>query len=482
MTHDAAPAVGDVTATGGAGESAAATAGVSIIGVTKTFPGVRALSNADFDCRPGEVHALVGENGSGKSTMIKIASGVYEPDEGTVLIGGQELADGGVQRARRLGLMTAYQDTSLVPDLSVADNIALSFNAIGTSRPADLDEILARFDLPFKQTDIVAALGPGARQLLEVARAMAHHPQVLMLDEPTAALDLQLAAKLEEIIKRARDEGTAIVYVSHRLAEIRRLADRITVLRDGIIRGSYDSQNWEIEDIVELMVGAPTDLEFPERSAPSGTATRLDVNGLSGRGFGPVSLQVQAGEIVGVAGAEGNGQRALLRGIIGIDRTAGSANVDGKAVSRVTPATALASGISFQSGDRAAESVFAPVSVMSNATAQLGSDAGPAGTSLSSRLVPSFRKVATDLGIVAASPYQPISGLSGGNQQKAVLARPALRNPKVLIIDEPTQGVDAKARLDIYRVVTDAATDGVGVLVDSSDSAGGSQVCATGST
>ena len=136
MTHDAAPAVGDVTATGGAGESAAATAGVSIIGVTKTFPGVRALSNADFDCRPGEVHALVGENGSGKSTLIKIASGVYEPDEGTVLIGGQELAGGGVQRARRLGLMTAYQDTSLVPDLSVADNIALSFNAIGTSRPA----------------------------------------------------------------------------------------------------------------------------------------------------------------------------------------------------------------------------------------------------------------------------------------------------------------------------------------------------------
>ena len=203
---------------------------------------------------------------------------------------------------------------------------------------------------------------------------MAHHPQVLMLDEPTAALDLQLAAKLEEIIKRARDEGTAIVYVSHRLAEIRRLADRITVLRDGIIRGSYDSQNWEIEDIVELMVGAPTDLEFPERSAPSGTATRLDVNALSGRGFGPVSLQVRSGEIVGVAGAEGNGQRALLRGIIGIGRTAGSGRASTARRSRgVTPATALASGISFQSGDRAAESVFPPVSVMANATAQLGS-------------------------------------------------------------------------------------------------------------
>ncbi len=465
MTHDAAPEVGEVDTL-----DVPATA-VALFGVSKSYPGVRALSNADFDCRPGEVHALVGENGSGKSTLIKIASGVIDPNEGTVLIGGQQLGNGGVQRARRLGLMTAYQDTSLVADLSVADNIAMSFDAIGARKPADLDDILGRFDLPFGQSDTVAALGPGARQLLEVARAMAHHPQVLMLDEPTAALDMRLAAKLEEIIKQARDKGTAIVYVSHRLAEIKRLADRITVLRDGVIQGNYDSRNWEIEDIVELMVGAPTELEFPARTAPTATPTRLDVDGLSGRGFGPVSLQVRAGEVVGVAGAEGNGQRALLRGIIGIDRTGGSTSVDGESLSRVTPASALGSGISLQSGDRAAESVFLPSSVMGNATYQLGSDAGPAGSALGSRLVPAFKKVATSLGIVTASPYQPISGLSGGNQQKAVLARPALRQPKVLIIDEPTQGVDARARIDIYRVVAEAADDGIGVLVNSSDSA-----------
>src|SRR5690242_16900186 len=180
---------------------------LQVIGVTKSFPGVRALASVDFDCLEGEVHALVGENGSGKSTMIKAASGVYDIDEGQIFIGGQDLGHGGVQRSRRLGLITAYQDTSLVNELTVADNIALSFNAIGEPRPADLDRLLARYDLPFKPTDLVGALGPGARQLLEVARAMSHQPRVLMLDEPTAALDMQYAAHLEGLIRQSRDEG-----------------------------------------------------------------------------------------------------------------------------------------------------------------------------------------------------------------------------------------------------------------------------------
>ena len=217
--------------------------GVVLTGVSKSFPGVKALTDVHFDCDPGEVHALVGENGSGKSTLIKVASGVYTPDSGEVLIGGQPLAGGSVHRARKLGLVTAYQDTSLVHELSVADNIALSFNAIGEARPADLNRVLARYQLPFKPSDSVAALGPGARQLLEAVRAMCHQPHVLMLDEPTAALDMQFAAHLEELIRQSRDEGMAIVYVSHRLEEVRRLADRLTVIRDGVIQGTYSSRN-----------------------------------------------------------------------------------------------------------------------------------------------------------------------------------------------------------------------------------------------
>lgn len=445
--------------------------GVCMRGVTKTFPGVRALSEVDFDCMPGEVHALVGENGSGKSTLIKVASGVLVPDAGTVTVGGEPLVGGGVKKSRLLGLATAYQDTALVADLSVADNIALSLNAIGMAKPADLDATLARFDLPFKQTELVSNLGPGARQLLEVARAMVTQPRVLMLDEPTAALDMRLAAHLEELVKQARDGGMAIVYVSHRLEEIRRLADRLTVLRDGVQQGTFTSDGWQVEQIVELMVGAPTELEFPQRTAAIGDAVRLDVRDLDGDGFGPVSINVHAGEIVGVAGAEGNGQRALLRGILGLGRRGGAVSVDGKTLRRTDPARALAAGVSFQSGDRASESTFGQMTVMDNATCQLGSDAGPLGTSLLTRLLPAYAKAKKDLGIVSVSPFQPISSLSGGNQQKAVLARPALRRPKVLIVDEPTAGVDARARLDIYRVLSDAAEGGLGVLVNSSDSA-----------
>ena len=288
---------------------------VVLTGVSKSYPGVKALSDVNFDCRPGEVHALVGENGSGKSTLIKIASGVLTYDTGEVTIGGQALAGGSVKRARKLGLMTAYQDTSLVEELTVAENIALSFNAIGEPRPADLDRLLARYDLPFKPTDLVGALGPGARQLLEVARAMSHQPRVLMLDEPTAALDMQYAAHLEGLIRQSRDEGVAIVYVSHRLEEVRRLADRLTVLRDGVIQGTWSGRSWEVDEIVEVMVGAPTDLEFPTRTPSKAQGNRLEVRDLAGHGYGPVAISVRPGEIVGVAGAEGNGQRALFEAL-----------------------------------------------------------------------------------------------------------------------------------------------------------------------
>ncbi|WP_162246749.1 MULTISPECIES: ATP-binding cassette domain-containing protein [unclassified Rhodococcus (in: high G+C Gram-positive bacteria)] len=440
-------------------------------GVTKVYPGVRALDAISFDVRPGEVHALVGENGSGKSTLIKSASGVLTPEEGTVLIGGTALAGSGVRRARQLGLMVAYQDTSLVEDLTVRQNVELSFHSVGETPPDDLDGLLARFDLPFGTGDTVRALGPGSRQLLEVAKAMAHNPLVLMLDEPTAALDMQYAEHLDGLVRASRDDGTAIVYVSHRLPEVRRLADRVTVIRDGVIQGTFDSGKWEVDDIVEMMVGAPTALEFPTRATRDGAAPeRLKVFGLAGPGYGPIDISVEAGEIVGIAGAEGNGQREVLRGMIGIGRDKGDVSVDGAPIKRLSPPSALDAGISFQSGDRAAESVFLPLSVMANATTQLGSDAGPFGLALPGRLHSEFESAQASLGIVAASAHQPISALSGGNAQKAVLARAALRQVKVLMLDEPTQGVDAKARLDIYSLIADTADSGVAVVINSSDS------------
>ncbi len=451
--------------------SVAPKGGLVLSHITKTFPGVIALNDVSFECRPGEVHALVGENGSGKSTLIKVAAGVLVPDAGIVQIGSATLRGSDPREARRLGLMTAYQDTSLVGELTVAENIELSFHCQGEPAPENIGSLLSRFDLPFGPRATVKSLGPGSRQMLEVARAISHSPSVLLLDEPTAALDMQTADQLQELIMRSRDEGLAIVYVSHRLEEVRRLADRLTVIRDGVIQGTQAQMDWEVNEIVELMVGSPVDLEFPERPSRSPSdVPLLDVREIAGPRVGPVSITVQPGEIVGIAGAEGNGQRDLLRAIIGINRRAGEVRLDGRPVTSANPTGSLRAGIMLQSGDRAAESVFPSVSVLDNSTLQLGRLAGPSGMALQGRLLSYFRSAVRRLGIITASPYQPISALSGGNQQKVVLSRPSLRSPKVLIVDEPTQGVDAKARLDIYGVLSKAAEDGVGVLVNSSDS------------
>lgn len=445
-------------------------AGLKMTGVTKTYPGVVALNNVSFECRPGEVHALVGENGSGKSTMIKTAAGLITPDSGRVWIDSAELGRGGPREARRLGLMTAYQDTSLVGDLTVAENLELSYHCLGEKAPQDIRKLLSEFDLPFGEGDRVGDLGPGGRAMLEVVRSVVHTPKVLLLDEPTAVLDVPAAEKLQVLIRRIRDAGCAIVYVSHRLAEVRRLADRLTVLRDGVIQGTHSSMDWDVDQIVELMVGAPVDLEFPTRPiVTEKRPTVLEVSDLVAPSVGPVSLTVGRGEIVGIAGAEGSGQRQLIRAIAGSGRKSGSVRLHGKEVP-ASPSGALKSGVNFQSGDRAAESVFPTMAVVDNSTIQLGSELGPAGLNIPARGVKRFRKVVSDLGIVVASPFQPIGALSGGNQQKVVLSRAALQSPEVLIIDEPTNGVDAKARLDLYDVLTRVAGEGVGVLVNSSDS------------
>ena len=446
-------------------------AGLTLKGVTKSYPGVIALNNVSFECRPGEVHALVGENGSGKSTMIKSAAGLITPEAGRVWINGVELGHGGPRDARRLGLMTAYQDSSLVQDLTVRENLELSFHCLGEDAPRDLQNLLSSYDLPFGGGDLVGELGPGGRQMLEVVRSVVHQPKVLLLDEPTAVLDVPAAERLQRLIRRIRDDGCAIVYVSHRLEEVRRLADRLTVLRDGVIQGTHASMDWDVDHIVELMVGAPVDLEFPPRPvvAPEDRHKVFEVEGLQAPGVGPVSLHVGRGEIVGIAGAEGSGQRQLLRALIGVGRKSGSVQVNGKDVP-ASPSGALRVGVNFQSGDRVAESVFPTMSVADNSTIQQSTELGPVGLNLPSKWLPRFRQGVKDLGIVIASPFQPIGALSGGNQQKVVLSRAALRNPEVLILDEPTQGVDAKARLDIYSLVTRVAEEGVAVLVNSSDS------------
>jgi ribose transport system ATP-binding protein len=447
-----------------------------LTGVTKSYPGVRALDNVDFSCQAGEIHALIGENGSGKSTLIKVASGAVVPDQGTVTIAGVPINRFSPLMSRRLGLLTAYQDTSLVHELSVADNLLLSFYGVRdvpTLRSrTDLAALLAPYDLNFSPDALVGNLSPAGRQLLEVVRALVHRPRVLLLDEPTAALDAESIARLGALLRTAKDSGMAIVYISHRLDEVERLADRITVLRDGVVQGSYAEGHWDQQTIINLMVGVPVDVEFPPRpEVASDAPMALETAGFSGNGFGPVSLHVRAGEIVGLAGAEGNGQRELIRSIVGLQRGHGGVRILGTPQSISSPRAARAAGMEFQSGDRASESIFGALSVMQNATISVTDELGPIKLVVRSRERKRFRTVAEQLRIAHASPDQPISNLSGGNQQKAVLARSILKPGRVVVLDEPTLGVDARARLDIYSAINKQARDGAAILLCSSDSA-----------
>jgi ribose transport system ATP-binding protein len=449
---------------------------LSIDGVSKSFGSVTVLEDANLTCYPGEFHALIGENGAGKSTLIKIASGLLRPDSGSVTIGGVELRRPSASTARSLGLLTAYQDTSLVPDLTAAENLVLSFHGferLSRLLPwTSLDELFDRYDLPFGPHERVAELSPASRQLLEVVRTLIHRPKVLLLDEPTAALDLESSHRLEELLKQALAEGTGILYVSHRLDEVKRMAHRLTILRDGQMQGSFTGDELSVDEIVSLMVGVPTELEFPPKPVVPSTASRvLEVRDLYSDRFGPISLEAREGEVVGIAGAEGNGQRELLRALAGLSGAEGHIAIGGKQIKPSDPGTVRDAGLVFMSGDRAAETVFRRHSVMANTVAGSGQKLGPAGLVFRSHELEIFEAMAERLSIVHASPDQPAAELSGGNQQKTVVGRILLTNSDIWIVDDPTQGVDARARMDIYRVLRSQVAEGTTVILNSSDSA-----------
>jgi ribose transport system ATP-binding protein len=443
-----------------------------LTGISKAYAGVQALSEVSLTCYGGEIHALVGENGAGKSTLIKVASGLVHADAGSVAIGGADMLRPAPREARRLGLLTAYQDTSLVPQLTARENLILSFRGVRDVPlrlpQREVDELVAPYDLPFSLDTRVADLSVASRQLLEIVRAHMHRPKVLVLDEPTAALDHGSAEWLERLLLSTVSDGTAILYITHHLDEVRRLANRLTVLRDGRIQGSYEGQGWSVNEIVSMMVGTSTELTFPPKSDRT-ERTVLELGDFSGGGFGPVSLVAGAGEVVGIAGAEGNGQRELIRALVGLRPSRGGYLLEGQESGIQSPKAAAETGVSFQSGDRASESLFMQLSVMANSTAGLTRELGPLGTLMRSRQLAEFKQVAGELNVVHASPDQPISDLSGGNQQKVVLSRGMSPNTKLWVLDEPTQGVDARARLDIYGIIRRQAAAGTAVLVNSSD-------------
>jgi ribose transport system ATP-binding protein len=448
-------------------------AALELSGISKQYPGVQALYRVDFECRPGEIHAVLGENGSGKSTLLGIAGGAVAADEGQIKILGKELADPDPLLARRLGLATVYQDDSLVRELSVADNLVLGApdGCIGVADKHDwARQQLARHELDISPYMLVADLSPAQRQFLEIVKALSADPKVLLLDEPTSSLDFSSVEKLSAIIRRIVAAGTAVVYVSHRLPEILALANRVTILRDGEGRGTYQiDETLSENDLIALMVGRPIEAEYPPRAAESGSEIVLAVDDFNGPRFRDVTFNVNRGEILGFAGAQGNGQREALRALGGLSEATGAIRCGGKLVKIGTPRDMLDAGILSVSSDRPGESIFPALGVRENMTVQVLSSFATAGLISDAKETACAGSFAEQLNIVTATLEQPVSGLSGGNQQKTVLARTFLHGAKILLIDEPTQGVDANARFDIYRVVRARANEGMACVINSSD-------------
>jgi ribose transport system ATP-binding protein len=448
---------------------------LSLRGVSKTFGAVQALRDVSVDCRAGEVHALVGENGSGKSTLLGIASGFLAPDEGEVEVGGRRRRRGSPAEARRFGLGIAYQTYSHILDLSVAENLYLA--APKHEQPAYgrmeewAAERIAEFKLDIPVRGVVGTLSLAQRQLLEVVKALLAKPKVLLLDEPTTALGPEDVAQLHELVLERSRAGVGIVYVSHRLPEVLGIADRISVLRDGVSQGTYEAAGMSEEALVALMIGRPLQLAFPER-ARNGQLSEvlLAVSGLRGERFGPIDLKVEKGEILGIAGAEGNGQAQFLRALAGVERATGTASCKGNELDTKSPLDALRAGVLLLSGDRTGESLFPVLSVRANTTIQILRPLGRLGVLRRRRERRTVHELVRRLRIRMASIEQPVQSLSGGNQQKVSLTRPFLRgNVNVILADEPTQGVDVGARFDIYDALRTKANEGVAIIVKSSD-------------
>ena len=432
---------------------------LTLRGVSKAFGAVQALHEVSVDCRAGEIHALVGENGSGKSTLLGIASGFLAPDEGTVVIGETERRRVSAAESRKLGLGIAYQTYSHVLHLSVAENLYLA-------APSDLrptyrrmdgwaGDRLAEFDLDISPTAPTGTLSLAERQLLEVVKALLPQPTVLLLDEPTTALGPEDVDRLHALVHERSRAGVGIVYVSHRLPEVLGIADRITVLRDGVGQGTFEAASMSEESLVALMIGRPLQLAFPPRhEREAEREVLLAVSGLRGDRFGPIDLEVASGEIVGIAGAEGNGQAQFLRALAGAERATGTATCDGKELDSRSPLGPLRAGVVLLSGDRSVRIALPRPERPSQRDDPGAAAAGRLGFLNRRRERRTVDDLVKRLSIRTASIEQPVQTLSGGNQQKVSLTRPFLRGDvKVILAEEPTQGVDVGLAVrDLRRV------------------------------
>ncbi|MET8585184.1 sugar ABC transporter ATP-binding protein [Streptomyces collinus] len=457
---------------------------LSMSGITKSFPGVRALDGVDLDVQAGEVHCLLGQNGAGKSTLIKVLAGAHQPDGGTIRWRGEAVTLRSPIAAMRLGIATIYQELDLVEHLSVAENVhlgheptAAGFVVRTRAARASTGALLRRLGHPeIDPARLVGELSAAQQQIVSMARALSHHVRLIVMDEPSAALDPDEVDNLFRIVGDLTADGVAVVYISHRLEEIRRIGDRVTVLKDGrAVAGGLPARSTPTRDVVALMTGRNVEYVFPGRPAPPERVTEaapvLQVRGLARDGeFEPLDLDVRPGEIVGLAGLVGSGRSEILETIYGARRpTAGQVSVDGRTLRPGSVRSAVRAGLGLAPEERKAQALLMLESVTRNVSVSSLARFARAGWIDRRAERGAARAAVRELSLRPDNPEVPVRTLSGGNQQKAVLARWLLRGCRVLLLDEPTRGVDVGARAELYAVVRRLADQGLAVLLVSSE-------------
>jgi simple sugar transport system ATP-binding protein len=452
---------------------------LEVRGLAKYFPGVKALDGVDFTVRRGEIHALMGENGAGKSTLIKTLTGVYRRDAGEIRLEGQPVDAGSPKAAEALGISTVYQEVNLVPHLSVAENICLGREPLrfGTIRWREVrrraEAALARLDVKLDVTREVASYSVAVQQMVAIARALDVDAKLLILDEPTASLDEREVEELFSVLRKLREQGLGIVFVTHFLEQVYAVTDRITIFRDGRLVGEYETGKLSRAELVSRMIGrelaslpaashaVQTTTEEAGKKAPLVAARQLGRAG----SMAPFDLSIAPGEVVGLAGLLGSGRTELARLLFGVDKAeTGTIEVDGKRLTLRSPRQAIDAGFGFTPENRKVEGIIPHLSVRENIILALQAGMGMWKTLSSKQQAEIADRYIKALDIKTPGPEQPVRNLSGGNQQKVLLGRWLATNPRLLILDEPTRGIDVGAKAEIEKLIGSLRAEGMAIL------------------
>jgi rhamnose transport system ATP-binding protein len=451
---------------------------LEIRNVTKTFPGVRALDGVHFELRKGEIHALMGENGAGKSTLIKVITGVYQPDSGEILLEGKPVSIRGPLDSQKLGIAAIYQHVTCYPDLSVTENIFIGHELVRPLtrgiRWKELNEkaaaLLERLDADFEPRALMGNLSVAQQQIVEIAKALSTDARIIIMDEPTAPLTKRECEDLYRIAEGLRDEGVSILFISHRLEDMYRLASRVTVFRDSRYVGTWNAAEISRDDLIVAMVGRKITQLFPKREVSIGEEV-LRVEGLSRRGFfKDVSFSVHRGEIVAITGLVGAGRTEVCEAIYGITKAdSGRVLLAGKELRAAHPSEALGKGIGYLPEDRLKQGLVLEWAIATNISLPSLERFSKLGWLNRRRENIKAKELAERLEVKANSVYDLVATLSGGNQQKVIVAKLLTGEMKVIILDEPTKGVDVGAKTAIFNIMNDLAKAGYGIVMVSSE-------------